>query len=139
MFSKFICILNVSRETFKKDNKYLKKKLKYYNIITDTTFIFETGQDWKIAALRINKCVCLFYVKGDFMKKDMVYMREAIKEAKKAYKTDDVPIGAIIVYNDEIIAKAHNQKESKNNNIKHAEIIAIEKACKKLNTWHLEK
>ena len=73
------------------------------------------------------------------MKKDIIYMQEAIKEAKKAYKNDDVPIGAIIVYNDEVIARAHNQKESKNNAIKHAEIIAIEKACKKLNTWHLEK
>ena len=73
------------------------------------------------------------------MKKDIIYMQEAIKEAKKAYKIDDVPIGAIIVYDDEIIAKAHNQKESTNNAIKHAEIIAIEKACKKLKTWHLEK
>lgn len=67
-----------------------------------------------------------------------IYMKEALKEAKKAYKKDDVPVGCIIVKNNKIIARAHNQKENKNNAIKHAEIIAISKACKKLKTWHLD-
>ena len=70
---------------------------------------------------------------------DEYYMHEALKEAKKSYKADDVPVGAIIVMNNKIIAKAHNKKEKHKNAIEHAEILAISKACKKLNTWHLEK
>ena len=66
-------------------------------------------------------------------------MKLAIKEAKKAFKTGDVPVGAIIVKNNKVIAKAHNMKEKNKNAIKHAEIIAIEKACKKLKNWHLNE
>ena len=65
------------------------------------------------------------------------YMKEALKEAQKAYKKLEVPIGVVIVKDDKIIARAHNQKEEKNSPIKHAEIIAIERACKKLNNWRL--
>ena len=65
------------------------------------------------------------------------FMEEALKEAKKAYRKLEVPVGVVIVKNNEIIARAHNQKEQKNSPIKHAEIIAIEKACKKLNNWRL--
>jgi len=71
------------------------------------------------------------------MYKNEYYMKIALKEAKKAYDKGEIPIGAVIVKNDKIIAKAHNLKESKCNVIKHAEIIAIEKACKKLNNWRL--
>ena len=66
------------------------------------------------------------------------YMNIAIKEAKKAYKKAEVPVGAIIVKNGEIIAKAHNLKESKKDTTCHAEILAIKKASKKLNAWRLE-
>lgn len=65
------------------------------------------------------------------------FMNKALKEARKAYKKLEVPVGVVIVKDGEIIAKAYNQKEEKNNPIKHAEIIAIEKACKKLNNWRL--
>ena len=65
------------------------------------------------------------------------FMKEALKEAKKAYKKKEVPVGVVIVKDDNIIARAYNQKEMKNSPIKHAEIIAIEKACKKLNNWRL--
>lgn len=65
------------------------------------------------------------------------YMDVALKEAKKASKKGEVPIGAVIVKNEKIIAKAHNNKEKTKIVTKHAEIIAIEKACKKLKTWHL--
>ena len=68
----------------------------------------------------------------------MNFMNIALEQAKKAYKKQDVPVGAVIVKNNKIIAKAYNKKEIKNNAIKHAEIIAIEKACKKLKTWHLD-
>lgn len=64
-------------------------------------------------------------------------METALKEAKKAAKKGDVPVGAVIVRNNIIISKAHNEKEKKKNATRHAEIIAIEKACKKLKTWHL--
>ena len=65
------------------------------------------------------------------------FMQEAIKEAKKAYKKLEVPVGAVIVKNGEIIAKAHNLKETKNDTTKHAEILAIQKASKKLKSWRL--
>lgn len=65
------------------------------------------------------------------------YMKLAIKQAEKAYKNNEVPIGAIIVKNNKIIAKAYNKKEKTKQVTKHAEIIVIEKACKKLKTWHL--
>lgn len=67
------------------------------------------------------------------------FMKEALKEAKKAYKKLEVPVGVVIVKNGKIISRACNQKEEKNSPIKHAEIIAIEKACKKLNNWRLNE
>ena len=71
------------------------------------------------------------------MKNKEYFMKEALKEALKAYKKEEVPVGVVIVKDDKIIARAYNQKEMKNSPIKHAEIIAIEKACKKLNNWRL--
>ena len=72
------------------------------------------------------------------MKKEILFMKSALNEAKKALNEDDHPVGAIIVKNNKIIAKAHNQKQNKNMAINHAEICAIKKACKKLNSWHLD-
>lgn len=66
------------------------------------------------------------------------YMELALKEAKKSLKTDDVPIGAVIVENSCIIAKGHNTREKTHLITRHAEINAIEKACKKKKTWHLD-
>ena len=66
------------------------------------------------------------------------FMNEAFKEAQKAYKKEEIPVGAVIVKNGEIIAKAHNLRETKNLSTSHAEILAIEKANKKLNAWRLE-
>ncbi len=66
------------------------------------------------------------------------YMNEALKEAKKAYKKEEIPVGAIIVKNDEIIARAHNLKETKKDTTNHAEMLAIQKASKKLGAWRLE-
>ena len=65
------------------------------------------------------------------------YMKQAIKEAEKAYKKLEVPVGAIIVNDGKIIARAHNQKETKTDTTKHAEILAIQKASKKLKSWRL--
>lgn len=69
---------------------------------------------------------------------DEMYMRLALKEAKKAYNNGDVPVGCVIVLNDNVIAKAHNLRQKKNDALGHAEVLAIKKACKKLNTWILE-
>ena len=65
------------------------------------------------------------------------FMKQALKEAKKAYEKLEVPVGAIIVKDGKIIARAHNQKETKFDTTKHAEILAIQKASKKLNSWRL--
>ena len=64
-------------------------------------------------------------------------MKQAIKEAEKAYEKLEVPVGAIIVKDGKIIARAYNQKESKTDTTKHAEILAIQKASKKLKSWRL--
>ncbi|MCR5231331.1 MAG: tRNA adenosine(34) deaminase TadA [Acholeplasmatales bacterium] len=72
------------------------------------------------------------------MDKDIKYMKEAIKEAKKAYLKNEVPIGCVIVYNDKIIGRGHNERETKQLSLAHAEIIAIKKACKKIESWRLE-
>ncbi len=66
------------------------------------------------------------------------FMGEAIKEAKKALKKDEVPIGAVIVYDGKIIARAHNLMEKTQLATAHAEILAINKACKKLKSWRLD-
>lgn len=65
------------------------------------------------------------------------YMKEALKEAKKAYDKLEVPVGAVIVKDGKIVARAHNLKETKYDTTKHAEILAIQKASKKLNSWRL--
>lgn len=64
-------------------------------------------------------------------------MKEALKEAKKAFLLDEVPIGAVIVKNDKIVARGHNLRESKQDVLAHAEINAIRKLNKKLKTWRL--
>ena len=66
------------------------------------------------------------------------FMGEAIKEAVKAQKKDEVPIGAVLVKDGKIIARAHNLIESKKLPTAHAEILAIEKACKRLGDWRLD-
>lgn len=66
------------------------------------------------------------------------WMKEAIKQAKKAAQKDEVPIGCVIVKDDQIIARAYNKREMKQCSTAHAEILAIEKACKKLGSWRLE-
>ena len=65
------------------------------------------------------------------------YMKEALKQAKKAYEKGEIPVGAIIVKEHKIIARAYNEKEGKHDATKHAEILAIQKASKKLKTWRL--
>lgn len=66
-------------------------------------------------------------------------MQEALEEAKKAAALGEVPIGAVIVYKDEIIARAHNLRETSQNALTHAESMAIQEACRKIGSWRLEE
>ena len=65
------------------------------------------------------------------------YMKLALKEAQKAYKKNEIPIGCVIIKNTKVIAKSHNLKEYKHSTLYHAELIAIKKASKKLKNWRL--
>jgi tRNA(adenine34) deaminase len=65
-------------------------------------------------------------------------MKEAIKEAKKGETFGEVPIGAVVVLDGEIIASAHNLRESNQSAVAHAELLAIDHACQRLGTWRLE-
>ena len=65
------------------------------------------------------------------------YMRLALKQARVSQKNDEVPIGAVVVKNGEVIARAHNTRNASRNAVEHAELVAIERACKKLNDWRL--
>ena len=96
--------------------------------------ICEPGQDRNVAALSI-----MFMCDGflNYMEKDIEYMKEALKEAELAALEDEVPIGCVIVKDDRVIARAHNQRENTNNPLGHAETLAIKKASEVLNDWQL--
>ncbi|MGG0390617.1 tRNA adenosine(34) deaminase TadA [Priestia megaterium] len=72
------------------------------------------------------------------MLNDEKYMRLAIDEALKAKDKLEVPIGAVIIQNDEVVASAYNLRETEQRSVAHAELLAIDEACKKLGTWRLE-
>ena len=65
------------------------------------------------------------------------FMGEALKEAKKSYELNEVPIGAVIVKDNKIIGRGHNTKEYTNNPLNHAEMLAIDEACKSIGDWRL--
>lgn len=71
------------------------------------------------------------------MKDDIYFMHKALLEAFKAQDIDEVPIGAIIVKGGKIIARAHNEREKRNDPTAHAEILAIRSACRKVDSWRL--
>ena len=72
------------------------------------------------------------------MRSSEYYMRRAIAEARKAEKIDEVPVGAVIVYQEKIIARAYNKRVSSQLTASHAEMLAIQKANKVLNSWRLD-
>lgn len=69
---------------------------------------------------------------------DQQYMELALKEAEKARNLGEVPIGAIIVHEGEVISSAYNLRETTQNAVTHAELMAIQQACAKLDSWRLE-
>jgi tRNA(adenine34) deaminase len=70
--------------------------------------------------------------------KDIELMQEALREAEIAYSHQEVPIGAVVVYQNKIIARAHNRKEELQDPTAHAEILALQQASRYLGSWHLE-
>ena len=72
------------------------------------------------------------------MEQQEKYMKEALKQAKKAYALGEVPIGCVIVYQDKIIARGYNRRNTDKNTLAHAEITAINRASKKIGDWRLE-
>lgn len=72
------------------------------------------------------------------MDKNKKFLDVAYEEALKAYKKGEVPVGAVIVKEDKIVSKGHNLRLNKNNPLYHAEVVAIQKASKKLKNWRLD-
>ena len=98
--------------------------------------------DWGFESLRAHQYQYFWKV---FIKnmlknnnKDIDLMQEALKEAEIAYSHKEVPVGAVAIYQNEIIARAYNRKEELQNPIAHAEILALQQAAKHLGSWHLE-
>jgi tRNA(adenine34) deaminase len=73
------------------------------------------------------------------IKRDEKYMREAIRQARKAYALEEVPIGCVIVCRDKIIGRGYNRRTVDKNTLAHAELTAIRKACRKMDDWRLEE
>lgn len=73
------------------------------------------------------------------MSTDEKYMKEAMKQAKKAWALWEVPIGCVIVHEDRIIARGYNRRNTDKTTLAHAEITAIKKACRKIGDWRLEE
>ena len=73
------------------------------------------------------------------MTQDEKYMKEALKQAKKAYALGEVPIGCVIVYQDKIIGRGYNRRNTDKNTLAHAEITAINKASRMMKDWRLEE
>jgi len=73
------------------------------------------------------------------MEQHIKYMKEALRQAKKAYALGEVPIGCVIVYEDKIIARGYNRRNTDKNTLAHAEITAINRASKKMGDWRLEE
>ncbi|WP_078543232.1 tRNA adenosine(34) deaminase TadA [Litchfieldia alkalitelluris] len=72
------------------------------------------------------------------MKQDEYFMKKAIEQARLAEKIEEVPIGAVIVMNDKVVASAHNLRETEQRSIAHAELLVIDHACKETGSWRLE-
>jgi len=75
----------------------------------------------------------------DIFETDRLFMKQALEEAKQAAALGEVPIGAILVYKGEIIARAHNLRETTQNATTHAELLAIQEGCNKVGSWRLEE
>lgn len=73
-----------------------------------------------------------------FMTQEEKYMKEAVRQARKAYALEESPIGCVIVYENKIIARGYNRRNTDKSTLAHAELAAIKKACRKMGDWRLE-
>lgn len=73
------------------------------------------------------------------MEQEITYMEQALIEAKKAFDLDETPIGAVIVYKDQIIGRGCNRRNTEKSALAHAEVIAIQEACDYMGDWRLEE
>jgi tRNA(adenine34) deaminase len=88
--------------------------------------------------LNIADCLGGVYRKGNCEMTDERYMREALKQAKRAYRLGEVPIGCVIVYQDKIIGRGYNRRNTNKTTLAHAELTAISRASKSMGDWRLE-
>jgi len=86
----------------------------------------------------LDKRIDNFKFSEERMTESQKYMKEALKQAKKAYQLHEVPIGCVITYQNKIIARGYNRRNTDKNTLSHAEITAINKASKKMGDWRLE-
>lgn len=78
-------------------------------------------------------------LKDEALKKAEFFMNKALQQAQKAYKKGEVPVGSVIVADGKVVSRGYNERELKNSALKHAEITAIERACKKRKSWRLDE
>ena len=100
--------------------------------------MYESGQVRKEAAITTSVCVYRFFMEYEEYAKHEYYMRLALEEAEKAREIDEVPVGAVVVRSGEVIARAHNLRETNKQASAHAEFLAIQKASSYLGTWCLD-
>lgn len=101
--------------------------------------VHEPGQDGNVAAISVSSMCDGFLIEEVYvMGEHETYMRKAIKEALKAKEKSEVPVGAVIVKDGKVIARAFNMREIASDATAHAEVLAIRKACKKLQSWRLD-
>mgnify|MGYP003047553595 CR=1 FL=1 len=91
-----------------------------------------------IKSAKISLYYSIAFLEKLSMTQEEKYMKAAIREAKKAYALEEVPIGCVIVQNDRIIARGYNRRNTEGNTLAHAELAAIKKASKKTGDWRLE-
>ena len=91
-----------------------------------------------IKSAKISLYYSIAFLEKLSMTQEEKYMKAAIREAKKAYALEEVPIGCVIVQNDRIIARGYNRRNTEGNTLAHAELTAIKKASKKTGDWRLK-
>ena len=99
---------------------------------------YDVGKEGNVAEEKRTEEISEIKQEPSVSPEDMRYMKEAIRQAKKAKALDEVPIGCVIVYEDKIIARGYNRRNTDKNTLSHAELNAIRKASKKLGDWRLE-
>ena len=99
---------------------------------------YDVGKEGNVAEEKRTEEISEIKQEPSVSPEDMHYMKEAIRQAKKAAALGDVPIGCVIVYQDKIIGRGYNRRMADKTVLAHAEILAMKKACKKMGDWRLE-